>query len=219
MTAAEDLAAIEREGQRIIAHGRKAPDRIVPQYPSWTLRDLVLHVASIHGRTAMICETLPQERIPAPEPPPETDAFDWADAQLERMLRGLRSADPSLEVWAFVADRRLAFWRRRMVIETGVHRWDAQAATEAPEPLPPIVAAHGLDEFGDMYLPRLVDVPPVELHATDLGRSWRLGGGGPAGKVSGTASDLYLRLMSRPGARLPAQWERAVDALPTPAAQ
>ena len=166
--AVSDLGAIESEGRRIIGYGRRQPDRIVPQYPTWTLRDLVVHVAGVHGRTAAVCRTLPQERVPAAELPAGGDAFGWAEEQLEEMLQGLRTADPGMEVWTFVPDKRLAFWSRRMLIETGVHRWDAQGAVEDPEPLLPPVAANGLDEFPDLYLPRLGEVPTIELTAVDL---------------------------------------------------
>ncbi len=104
-----------------------------------------------------------------------------------------------------------------MVIETGVHRWDAQGALGGPDPLLSVVATHGLDEFTDVYLGRLGDVPTIELVATDLGRSWRYGRGGPSATIEGTASELFLRLMSRPGAPLPSEWEHAVDALGSPA--
>lgn len=189
----------------------------MPQYPTWTLRDLVTHVAAVHDRTAAICETLSRERVPTADLPTGADPFDWAEERLGAMLEGLRSADPEAEVWTFVDDPRLCFWERRMVIETGVHRWDAQSAVEDPEPLLPAVAAHGLDEFTELYLPRLGEVPAIELNATDLGRSWRFGGGEPVATTSGTASEHYLRLMSRPGTPLPVAWERAVDALGSPA--
>jgi uncharacterized protein (TIGR03083 family) len=213
----QDLAAIDREGRRIIELGRRAADRSVPQYPSWTLRDLVIHVAGIHGRTGAICETLARERVPTAELPPDRDLFDWADEQLEKMLDGLRTADPAAVVWTFVPDPTLSFWGRRMVIETGVHRWDAEGAIGDPEPLLQIVAAHGLDEFPELYLPRLGDVPAIEMTAIDLGRSWCFGDGPPVASIEGTSSDLFLRLMSRPGVALPAEWERAVDALGSPA--
>jgi len=79
------------------------------------------------------------------------------------------------------------------------------------------VATDGLDEFTDMYLGRLGDVPTIELVATDLGRSWRYGPGEPEATIRGTASELFLRLMSRPGPPLPTAWEQAVDALGSPA--
>ncbi len=213
----DGLAVIEREGRRIIALGRSAPERRVPQYPTWTLRDLVMHVASVHGRTAEVCRMLPKERIATPAPPEDRDAFDWATEQLDRMLAGLGTADVESAVWTLVPSQRLAFWGPRMVIETGVHRWDAQAAIEVPEPLLPVVATAGLDEFSALYLPQLGRVPTIELTATDHGRAWRFGEGEPAARIEGTASDLFLRLMSRPGTPLPHEWERAVDALGSPA--
>ncbi len=217
MTWTADLALIEREGRRIIEIGRGAPAATVPQYPTWTLRDLVVHVAGVHGRTATICRTLPRGRIPTAELPDGRDAFAWADEQLAAMLEGLRTADPDAVTWTFVADPCLRFWGRRMVIETGVHRWDAESAVGDPQPLSAEVSVHGLDEFGELYLPRLGDVPVIELGAIDLGHHWRYGSGTPIATVEGTASDLFLRLMSRPGAALPLEWERAVDALASPA--
>ncbi len=212
-----DLAAIEYEGWRLIELGRLNPDRVVPQYPTWTMRDLVIHVAGVHGRTAMICETLPAGRIPGPELPLDDDPFDWAAEQLAGMLEGLAMADPAAPVWTFVDDPSLGFWIRRMVIETGVHRWDAHSAVGEPVELLTSVSGHGLDEFADLYLPRLGEVQTIELRATDLGRSWRFGRGEPTVVVEGSASDLFLRLMSRPGVELPADWARAVDSLGSPA--
>lgn len=214
---ASDLDVIEYEGWRVIELGRQTPEAIVPQYPTWTLLDLVVHVAGVHGRTAIICETLARERVPCPELPSGADPFDWAAEQLAGMLNALSTADPEAEVWTFVDDPALKFWSRRMVIETGVHRWDAHSAVGEPVPLLPIVAGHGLDEFPALYLPRLGGVGTIELRATDVGRSWRFGAGVPEVLIEGKASDLFLRLMSRPGVTLPTDWERAVDSLGSPA--
>ena len=216
MTIEKDLTALEYEAWRIIEFGRLAPDRAVPQYPTWTLSDLVVHVAGVHGRTAAICHELPQERISRPRLPEGADPFEWAAVQLSDMLDGLANADPSAEVWTFVDDHSLRFWVRRMVVETGVHRWDADSSSGEPEPLLDRVARHGLDEFDQLYLPRLEGVSPILLHATDLDRSWRMGDGDPTAVVEDTASLLFLRLMSRPGATLPTSWETAVDALAPP---
>ena len=217
MSKDKDLITIEYEGWRLIELCRRTPDRIVPQYPTWTMRDLALHVATVHGRTGVICETLPPERVSGPELPAEADPFDWAAEQLARMLEGLAMADPDARVWTFVDDPSLGFWIRRMVIETGVHRWDAHSAVGEPVELLTGVSAHGLDEFAELYLARLGEVPTIELTATDLGRSWRFGEGEPEATIEGEASDLFLRLMSRPGVALPRAWEQAVDALGSPA--
>ena len=133
------------------------------------------------------------------------------------MLEGLATADPGTPVWTFVDDPSLAFWVRRMVIETGVHRWDAHSAVGEPVELLTIVSVHGLDEFTEMYLPRLGDVQTMQATATDLGRSWKFGEHEPTASVEGEASDLFLRLMSRPGVDLPADWAAAIDSLGSPA--
>ena len=217
MSRDKDLAAIEYEGWRLIELGRQTPDRVVTQYPTWTMRDLVVHTAEVHGRTGLVCETLPTERVPSPTLPADVDPFEWAAEQLARMLEGLAMADPAAQVWTFVDDPSLEFWIRRMVVETGVHRWDAHSAVGEPVELLTTVSRHGLDEFAALYLPRLGDVQTIELTATDLARSWRYGTGEPTAQVEGEASDLFLRLMSRPGADLPADWERSVDSLGSPA--
>ena len=217
MENTDDLRAIETEGQRIIDLGRSAPEAIVPQYPSWTLRDLVMHVAEVHARTTEICRTYPQERVRGPQVPADRDVFDWAEGVLAEMVEALRTADLDTEVWTFVPDKRLAMWERRMVIETGVHRWDAEGANGDPEPLSILVAKHGLDEFEAQYLPRLGDVPAIELVDPELDRVWRYGEGVPVAILEGAASDHYLRLMSRPGTPLPPTWEEAVDSLGSPA--
>lgn len=217
MTDTQRITTIETEGRRTIECAREDPGRAVLQYPEWSLRDLVLHVASVHGRTSEIIRTRSTERAATPELPTDADPMAWSSAQLASVVDALATADLETEVWTPVSDSRIAFWERRMVIETGLHRWDAEIAMGSGRPLDPLVATDGLDEIPLMYLHRLGEVPPIELVATDLDRSWRYGDGDPTAVIEGTASDLYLRLMSRPGSTLPVEWEQAVDALGSPA--
>lgn len=217
MANMERIETIAADGQRIVDCARSAPDQVVPQYPTWTLRDMALHLANIHARTAEICRTLAQERIELGARPPGEDPLDWAQTALTQLVAALSDADPEAPVWTFGSDRHVRFWIRRMVIETGVHRWDAENAVGIPAPLPDLVATDGLDEFVDFYLGRLGGVPTIDVSATDVDRTWRYGEGEPTSLVSGTASDLFLRLMSRPGATFPPEWEAAVDALGSPA--
>jgi hypothetical protein len=132
------------------------------------------------------------------------------------MLAVFRASDPTTPVWGFGPNPTIGFWERRMVIETGVHRWDASQALGEPEPLSELVAVSGLDEFGEMWLPYLGEVGPLTIEAVDLGRTWHFGGEGGQ-IVEGSASDHYLRLMSRPGlVMLPEGWAKAVDGLAPP---
>jgi hypothetical protein len=101
-----------------------------------------------------------------------------------------------------------------MMIETGLHRWDADQAFGEGRPLGDIVAIAGLEEYSDMWLSRLGEMPAIEVTATDMGKSWVYGSGGLEAALNGTASNLYLRLMSRSSpVMLPEVWAAAVDNL------
>jgi len=214
--SAENLSVIESEGARILELGRRNPDLSVPQYPEWTVRDLISHTASIHGRTTLVCETLSLERISAPRLPEGADELDWYEETLAGMLASLGAADPASEVWAFDSVGTIAFWERRMVVETGVHRWDAEQAFGEPNPLLDEVSRAGLDEFPVMWLQHLGEPPPLQLVATDLDETWVYGVGQPEQIVEGAASEIYLRLMARPGVELPESWANAVDRMAPP---
>lgn len=217
MLSAENLASIESEGRRLSAAARSNPDGDVPQYPGWTLSDLASHTASIHGRTVLICGQLPNERISAPRLPEGKDALDWYDETLEQMLDALREMDPQTPCWAFGPSQNLGFWEQRMVIETGMHRWDAEQAIGRDEKLTDRVALCGLEEFPLMWSPQMGELPTLDVEATDLDRTWKYGEGDPEYHVVGTASDLYLRLVSRTSpVELPVEWAAAVDGLAQP---
>lgn len=217
MLSAENLAEIRAGGERILELARRDPQRPVPQYPAWVMDDLAAHLGSIHARTTLICRELPGDRPSAPRPPEGTDVLDRYEDNLEEMLSALGAADPDTRVWGFWPEPTLGLWERRMVIETGVHRWDAEQAFGDPGALTDLVALSGLNEFETMWLPRLGELPVLEVKAVDLGRTWMFASGSPLRTVSGTASDLYLRLMSRPSrVELPLQWAVAVDGLEPP---
>ncbi len=217
MLSVENLASIESEGRRIGAYVRRDPKRPVPQYPEWTMADLASHTASIHGRTTHIVTELPTDRISAPRLPDGVDVADWYDETLEAMLAALTDADADTLCWGFGPNPSVGFWERRMVIETGVHRWDAAQAFGEEDRLIDNVARSGLEEFVDMWHPQLGDVRAIAVRATDMGRTWVYGEGDPTAEIEGTASDLYLRLVSRPSpVVLPDDWAAAVDGLAPP---
>lgn len=216
MLSAENLAAIESEGRRLGYAARRDPARPVPFYEGWALADLAAHTASIHGRTTLICKELPTERISAPRLPEGADPIDWYEETLEEMLGVLTETDPETSCWALGGGTNVGFWERRMVIETGVHRWDAYDAHGEADRLLDVVAGLGLDEFGALWWPQLGDVQPLELHARDLDRSYVFGEA-PMSTVEADASELYLRLMGRRSSvELPDDWATAVDGLGKP---
>jgi uncharacterized protein (TIGR03083 family) len=216
--SAENLDSIRRDGERILELARLDPERSVPQYPGWVMTDLAAHLGSVHGRTVQICRELPLERPTSPRPGDDDDVLDWCEANLAEMLAELEQMDPDATAWGFWPDPSLGLWERRMVIETGVHRWDADQAFGEETTLSHLVALSGLNEFETMWLPRLPELPVLEVKAEDMGRTWVFGtGGSPIRTVTGTASDIYLRLMTRPSSvELPRPWAAAVDALEPP---
>lgn len=217
MLSADHLAAIRSEGEKILSRAREDRDRPIPQYPDWTMADLVAHLGSIHGRTALICREGPVERPTSPRLPQGQDVVDWYRDSLEEMLAALEESDPDTPVWGFWPNSCVGLWERRMVIETGLHRWDADQAFTDPDALIDVVASSGLEELGDMWMGRMGELPALQLIATDLGRSWTYGTGPSIGLVTGSASDLYLRLMSRPSpVVLPESWAESVDGLEPP---
>ena len=217
MPLAESLDVIDSEGRRILELARRDPARSVPQYPGWTMADLLAHTGSILARTTQICLQHPTERISAPRLPEGEDVVEWFESTLAEMISTLEKSDLDVPVWGFIAGSTIRFWLRRMLVETGVHRWDAGQAHGDPAPLLEVVAVSGLDEYDGMWLPHLGEVPALEVNATDLGKTWIYASGQPQVRVDGTASDIYLRLMSRPSSvRLPVAWETAVDNLAPP---
>jgi uncharacterized protein (TIGR03083 family) len=214
---ADTLGLIEGEGGRLVALVGQDPARRVPQYPNWTLEQLLVHTGAVVGRTTVVCRDRLQERISSPRPDDAENTIDWFEFQLRSMLEVLANSDPGVPVWGFGPSPNIGFWVRRMLIEVGIHRWDAEQAFGRPIPLLDEVAEAGLDEFVDMWLSRLEGLPTIEVKATDLSRSWIYGPGEPVVEVAGTGSDLYLRLMSRPSpVAVPDEWAQAVDALEPP---
>jgi uncharacterized protein (TIGR03083 family) len=216
--SADNLDEIRSEGERVLELGRLDRERPVPQYPGWLISDLVSHLGGNHARTTIICREFPTERPSAPRPPEGADILVWYQDNLEEMLSALEQSDPAAPVWGFWQESTMGLWEMRMVIETGLHRWDADQAFGDPAPLTALVARTALDEFGDMWVPRLGGVPGVlEVTATDVGESWSFGSGSGKGSATGSASDLYLRLMSRPSSvELPEGWATVIDALEPP---
>ena len=93
MPVSVQLEVISTEGQRLLDFARRDPARVVPQYPTWTLLDLVTHTASIHARTIAICTSLPQDRIPAPDLPPGREPLEWYVETLAGLLAAFEHTD------------------------------------------------------------------------------------------------------------------------------
>lgn len=197
----------------------------VPSCPGWTVEDLVRHVA---GTYRWVAQHVGRGLISHPGQPDRSDAptgaavLGWWDEQYATLLKTLDWLDPSLPAWNWAPQTKKAeFWHRRIAHETAVHRWDAQMAIGLAEPVEAKLAADGVTEVLDTWLPAGRRRGPtdrygvVALRATDVGEVWevRLRGEGVAlldtdtlldhdqhherAVASGTASDLLLALYGR----------------------
>jgi uncharacterized protein (TIGR03083 family) len=173
----------QAEGQALLAAARTGWHRPVPDCPDWDVAALVRHVGGILGWMAEIVTThervSPRSLPPPPEPVDEIP--DWFEARLARTVAVFESADPNAATWTFssIGDHRAGWWDRRLAVEIGVHRYDAENAVWAPAPLDGEVAAAGIAEFMLEFLPGLLAQADVEglggtlhLHATDGDVEW-----------------------------------------------
>ncbi|MEY2469740.1 MAG: hypothetical protein QOF21_2438, partial [Actinomycetota bacterium] len=89
--------------------------------------------------------------------------FADGSARLEAELARVRNDEPVWN-WSAHAPDTAAFWVRRMAQEAAVHRYDAElAATGTAEAIDPAMAKDGLDEYFDMFLPRVDDRSPIRI--------------------------------------------------------
>jgi uncharacterized protein (TIGR03083 family) len=202
----------------------------VPACPDWTAYDVVVHLGNTHGWAATIVET--GERAPAQHDAPTSRraaaVARWYAAKAEDLLQVLRAACPEDPCWTFSeVHRTRGFWSRRQAHETLVHLTDLLQAADrgprAPELLTGSLAADGVAEVLEVFLPRMhargrrADIAAeVLLAATDTGDRWlvepaatdvdppsvrRLAQKGPAGyevdTISAPAADLMLLLWKR----------------------
>ena len=210
MELAKSTETLRGDGEAMAAVAAEAPTADVPGCPGWTIADLTAHTGTIHLWVTRMVSTRSQERLsrrdlPAPpDDPAELPA--WFRSGLIDLLTAFEGADLDAPRYSFGADRSARFWLRRMIQETAVHRWDAESATGRATALAPELAADGIDEFHDVFVPLR---PPVEeeggldLRATDRGTrgtAWTFPApGGGTAAAEGTASDLLLFLWGRVG--------------------
>ena len=215
-TLLADSAALARAA-------RLGLDARVPSCPDWNVAELVEHVGRVHRSVTRRVHDLETERRPAAdiELPPRSELVGWFESGAQALARVLEAAEPDAPVWNWSLTPRLAsFWWRRMAQETAVHRWDAQSAHGQQRPIDADVAADGVDEFLDVFMPTdLAEQPAadlggtVQLRATDRPNTWlaTVGtgvltvrrdqppspGDAPLASVAASASDLLLFLWKR----------------------
>lgn len=125
--------------------------------PGWDLRDLSWHLGAVH-RWATRCLTEGPVPFPdSPGPSPRGELVTWFREGARTLLGTLRRSDPTTACWTFDPhDATVGFWGRRQMHETVMHLWDAQRSQGHPDPVGPPVAADGVAEALEMFLPRQI---------------------------------------------------------------
>jgi uncharacterized protein (TIGR03083 family) len=231
VTPDEHISALERQGGLLAdAADRRGLDAPVPACAGWQVRDLLRHVGYVHRWAAGYVGQALRTMVPEPPEneilragPEDAGLLGWFRDGLGELVTTLRSADPGLECWTFMAaPTPLAFWARRQAHETAVHRADAEGASgdlglPRAAPFPAAFAADGIDELLTGFAPRSRPRAGTEagrgqrlrVLATDTGDEWLTeigprvvaqrgtGSGTAQCVVTGPASDVYLALWNR----------------------
>ena len=191
----DHIGWIERDSEAFAVSLATTPlDARVPGCPDWSLRDLAWHLGNVQRFWARIVRVGAdvQPEFPDEQAPPDALDVAWMRDSTAALLDALRTTDPGTSAWVWWRDdRTVGAIARHQVQEAAVHRWDAQSAAGRPASIAPEVADDGVDEF--VWLSRQLREPtPIELVATDSGRSFPVSDSRPAVTVSGSASDLVL---------------------------
>jgi uncharacterized protein (TIGR03083 family) len=223
----EPARSLVAENRRLGETLRTAdPETPVPTCPGWSLRQLLTHVGRGHRWAAMIVRERADARVdtrtvPDGKPPTDTDAaVGWLDDGARLLLDAVAATGAEVPVWTFTGPKPAAWWVRRRLHESVVHRADAAIALGAPYVVAAELAADGVSEWLDLLTARPVpdDGPALaggtvlHLHATDDGLgtggewlvgsedgriAWEHGHGKGAVAVRGSAADILQAVMRR----------------------
>ena len=126
------------------------PAARVPACPDWDAADLLWHLAEVQWFWGSIVLSRPEGPEHGFEEPDRPDAYAEMlaafDEQSQRLVRGLREADPADPAWTWSAEHTVGFIYRRQAHEALIHRLDAEQAAGAVTALDPRLASDGVDE-------------------------------------------------------------------------
>ncbi|CAM5625637.1 MULTISPECIES: maleylpyruvate isomerase family mycothiol-dependent enzyme [unclassified Streptomyces] len=242
MQIAEHIASLSGEGRLLAAAAERAgPGASVPTCPGWQIRHLLRHTGMVHRwAAAFVTEGHTAYQPDGGEPDLDgAELLTWFREGHDHLVRSLEEAPADLDCWTFLpAPSPLAFWSRRQLHETTVHRVDAESALGGPlTPVPAERAVDGIDELLTGFharprskvrsrKPRTLRVRAVDTEATwtvriseDPPEAVRTAAtdapeDGVDCELSGTAEGLYLTLWNRlPLAALSLRGDRSVARL------
>jgi uncharacterized protein (TIGR03083 family) len=218
--------------------------RAVPSYPGWSVADLVVHTGRIHRWVTHIIKSRATQRPAQPDIAERPhDLIGWFRVGATTVADALAATSPTAAVWTFAGEPTARFWRRRMALETTIHRWDAQTAVGRTARVTEDVATAGVTEALEIYLEprsRGTDVgghgDVAVLRFADGGGAWAVrlhsdaievisADHSAAVRITAPSTQLWLFLMGRLSAdalevhgavAIATRLERVVAALPPP---
>lgn len=176
MDPAEHRAAIVREGAALATVPASGLGAEVRACPGWTVERLIGHTGRVHRWATSFLALGGElgEPAPGPRPPVGEAILPWYRSALDDLVAELDRHDPSEPVQSFAGPGDVAFWLRRQAHEIAVHRWDAEDAVTpgGATPFDPALAADGIDEWLELFVPRFIvdqgDGVPADLVGATL---------------------------------------------------
>jgi uncharacterized protein (TIGR03083 family) len=172
----EYLAHLARDGARIAALASSHAGAPIPTCPDWTMTQLAEHVAWVLAWLSDAAAQGVSPDVTAMQIPPSLD--DGVRAAIAK-VEGL---DPAVPAWTWANPNggdTLQWYFRRLAQEILVHRLDAELGAGDVTAVDPVLAADGVDEFCEVFVPVSSGVADangetLHLHATDAECEWLL---------------------------------------------
>lgn len=193
---------------------RLDPEVMVGSCPKWSTLKLVTHLGVVYQWNTDCLHNETQDLPPIPRvdvPRAIDDAVRWLAARATEFVEAATELDPGVGRVSWAGPTTVSWFRRRVCLETAVHRWDLQDTVGVAEGISADLAADGIDEWLELarQRPGVEPTGSVHLHGTDTedGGEWLIESGSPLrwskthakGDVAVRAplSDLYLALWGR----------------------
>jgi uncharacterized protein (TIGR03083 family) len=123
----------------------------VPWCGSWTVRDLVEHLAEVHSWAAAMARGDDARRLP-----PTDDLLDRYRGSAAELVDTLARLDPDAPARTLAGAGTVSFWHRRQLHETLIHLWDLRTAGGRSLVADPLLWVDTVDEAVTVLHPRQV---------------------------------------------------------------
>ena len=139
----------------------------VPTCPEWTVQQLIRHVGRGDRWSAQIVaeksgDFIDPKTVPGGRPPADRDGqITWLKQGVLGLLDAVEQSGHDTPVWTFLGMRPAAWWVRRRLHETVVHRADAALALGAGFGVEPSVAADAITEYLERVMIRADEEGPA----------------------------------------------------------